>query len=267
MHPIEHLRYVARAGGGDPAGLAREAAFALGSLRADPANLVVASRRLIERHPDAGAMWWLCAQLLVSDDPSTLAWELADRLMDDPVVDRLVTAIPADATIVTVGYPPAVAESLVDRTDLLVRCADTEFRAGDLVRRLDRAAVAAEPITHDELARAVAEADLVLIEATAACDRRVLATLGSQVVAATATSAGTPVWLVVPTGTRIPHQYVTEVARRSIPDDDGWRASVDDLPLDLIDVVVNADGRTTEVAVALRPDCPFAPELLRTGIV
>lgn len=267
MHPIEHLRYVARSGGGDPGDLAREAAFALGSLRADPANLVVASRRMIERHPDAGPMWWLCAQLLVSDDPSTLAWELADVLMDDPVAARLASSLPTDGAVVTVGYPPTIADALVGRDDLRVWCADSEFRAGDLVRRLDRAEVAAEPITHDQLPAAVADADLVLIEAAAACDRRVLTTLGSQVLAATASSAGTPVWLVTPTGTRIPHQYVAEVARRAIPDDDGWGASVDDLPIDLVDVVINADGRSTQVGVALRSECPFAPELLRTGIV
>lgn len=267
MHPIEHLRYVARAGGGDPGGLAREAAIALGSLRADPANLVVASRRMIERHPDAGPMWWLCARLLVSDDPSTLAWELADLLMDDPVARQLAASLPAEAGVVTVGYPPTIADALVGRDDLTVWCADSEFRAGDLVRRLDRADVAAEPITHDQLPAAVGDADVVVIEAAAACDRRVLTTLGSQVLAATARSTGTPVWLVTPTGTRIPHQYVAEVARRAMPDDDGWGASVDDLPIELVDVVVNADGRSSEIGVALRPECPFAPELLRTGIV
>ena len=46
-----------------------------------------------------------------------------------------------------------------------------------------------------------------------------------------------------------------------------WGASVDDLPVDLVDVVVNVDGRSNQVAVALRPECPFAPELLRTGVV
>ena len=49
MHPIEHLRYVARARGADPAHLAREAATALGSLRADPArNLLIFSGTGVE---------------------------------------------------------------------------------------------------------------------------------------------------------------------------------------------------------------------------
>ena len=39
VHPIEHLRYVARARGADSASLVREAATALASLRADSSNL------------------------------------------------------------------------------------------------------------------------------------------------------------------------------------------------------------------------------------
>ena len=266
VHPIEHLRYVARAGGADPAALARETAIALGSLRADPSNLVVASRRMIERHPDAGQMWWLCAHLLVADDPSSLAWDLADRLADDAVADALALALPEGATVVTVGDPATIGSALVDRADLRVWCADAEHRASDLLRRLDRAEIEAEPLPSDALARAVSVADGVLIEAAAASPRRVLAGLGSQVLAATAHAAGTPVWLVAPTGTRLPTQYVDEVARRAVPDA-GWEATLDDVSVDLIDTVVTAAGTSTNVAVALRPDCPFAPELLRTGIV
>jgi hypothetical protein len=259
VHPIEHLRYVARSRGGDPADLAREAAMALGSLRADPANLVVASRRIVGRHPEAGQMWWLCAQLLVADDPSSLAWELADLLHDDPVVEVLVGCLPVAADVVTVGNPSAVGSALVDRDDLRVWCAD-------LVRRLDRAEVECAPITSDELARVVDQADGVVLEAAAACAQRVLVPVGSRVVAAVARSAGTPVWLVTPTGTRLPAQYVEEVARRSIPDD-AWTATLEELPLGLVDSVVNVDGLSSNVPVALRPECPLAPELLRPGIV
>ena len=65
---------------------------------ADPANLVVASRRIVGRHPEAGQLWWLCSRLLVADDPSRLAWELADVLDDDPVVEVLARELPAGAT-------------------------------------------------------------------------------------------------------------------------------------------------------------------------
>jgi hypothetical protein len=266
VHPIEHLRYVARARGADPAHLAREAATALGSLRADPANLVVASRRIVGRHPEAGQLWWLCSRLLVSDDPSRLAWELADVLDDDPVARVLADALPDGATVVTVGNPTVVGDALVRRPDLRVWCADSEYGASDLMRRLDRAEVEAEPIATEQLARAAGAADVVLVQASAACADRVLAPVGSQVVAAVGRSAGTPVWLVAGAGTRLPAQYVDEIAGRVVSEDD-WSGSVDDLPLDLVDTVVNDDGAVPCSPVALRPDCPIAPELLRPGVI
>ena len=99
MHPIEHLRYVARARGADAGSLAREAATALGTLRADHANLVIASRRIVERHPEVGPLWWLCARLLTSDDPSSLAWQLADELDDDTPARTIGAAIPDEARV------------------------------------------------------------------------------------------------------------------------------------------------------------------------
>ena len=51
IHPIEHRRYVARATGADPALVTREAASALAEMcRSQPAGLLPACRRLIERH-------------------------------------------------------------------------------------------------------------------------------------------------------------------------------------------------------------------------
>jgi hypothetical protein len=64
VHPIEHLRYVARAQGADPASLAAETAHALGSMHFDPSGLVVACRRIVERHPFTGPLWWLCSSTL-----------------------------------------------------------------------------------------------------------------------------------------------------------------------------------------------------------
>ena len=59
MHPIEHLRYVARARGADGSSLVREAATALASLRADHANLVrahAARKIAIQGKPDRPLM-------------------------------------------------------------------------------------------------------------------------------------------------------------------------------------------------------------------
>ena len=227
---------------------------------------MVASRRIVGRHPEAAQLWWLCSRLLVADDPARLAWELADRLDDDPVADVLARELGDDVTVITVGNPTVIGDALVRRPDVRTWCVDSEYGASDLMRRLERADVESEPIASEQLARAVTSADLVLVQASAVCATRVLVPVGGQVVAAVARSAGTPVWLVAGTGTRLPEPYVAEIARRVLSDDDGWAGSIDDLPLDLVDAVANDDGVMPFDAHALRPDCPFAPELLRPGV-
>ena len=57
MHPIERLRYVARAAGEGSTLLACEAAGALAAFASDPAGLVTACRRLVDRQPTAGPIW------------------------------------------------------------------------------------------------------------------------------------------------------------------------------------------------------------------
>ena len=87
MHPIEHLRYVARAAGADPALVASEAAAALAQMAAlDPAGLVPACRRLVERHLTAGPVWWLSARILGADDQRAAAREAAALLDRDPTM-------------------------------------------------------------------------------------------------------------------------------------------------------------------------------------
>lgn len=89
VHPIEHLRYLARADSAEAARMVGETATALGSLGNDPAMLVVAVRRILERHAAVGPMWWMCAHLLVAGDVYERAWDLADELADDPTADRV----------------------------------------------------------------------------------------------------------------------------------------------------------------------------------
>ena len=93
MHPIEHLRYLARADSAEAARMVGETATALGSLGNDPATLVVAVRRILERHANVGPMWWVAAHLLVAGDVYERAWELADEVADDPTAEHLVAEL------------------------------------------------------------------------------------------------------------------------------------------------------------------------------
>lgn len=265
MHPIEHLRYVARASGADASSLVREAATALASLRADHANLVIAGRRIVERHPEIGALWWMCARLLTSDEPTSLAWEIADQIDRDPTPGHVSARLPDDATVVTIGWPELGGAGLMMRGDARVLCADSRYEASGFMQRLERFDVECEPVPAESLARAVAMADLVILEVVAACPERVLAPVGSHVLAAVAASLSVPVWLVAGVGRRLPQQYVDEMAARVLACSDSWDLDIDDLPVDLVTHVVSDQGPAADVPTGLAAACPFAPELLRSS--
>ena len=90
MHPIERLRYVARARGADAESLVRETAGALRGLGLDTAGLVVACRRIVERHPTCGPLWWLCARMLTSSDPMAASRVAIEEIECVATVDRLI---------------------------------------------------------------------------------------------------------------------------------------------------------------------------------
>jgi hypothetical protein len=84
VHPIEMLRAVARSRGGDPGQIGAEAAWCLAALAAeDPAAVLPACRRLLERHPGCGPLWWVSARVLVAGDPVAEAESCAALLLDD----------------------------------------------------------------------------------------------------------------------------------------------------------------------------------------
>src|SRR6476661_5028206 len=112
MHPIERLRHVARVEGAGPSRLGREAATALASFGDDPTGLVTACRRLVERHPSAGTMWWVAARVLAASDPVGEAWRAAEELDDDDTPAALLRVLPSEGTIVTMGWPEQAGDAL-----------------------------------------------------------------------------------------------------------------------------------------------------------
>ena len=98
MHPIERLRYVARSTGAPQEVLVRETAGALASLGFDPPGLVTACRRILDRHPLSGPLWWLSARVLTAHDPMDEAWRAADEIGADDTAGVLAYDLPDDAT-------------------------------------------------------------------------------------------------------------------------------------------------------------------------
>ena len=264
MHPIERLRYVARASGGDQGLLVRETAGALASLGFDPPGLVTACRRIIERHPTSGPLWWLAARVLTAGDPVAEAWRAADEIEADPTARELGHALPDGAAVCVLGWPEIIGNALPRRGDLRVLVVDALDEGRGLVRRLAASDVDAADVPVTGLGAAAADVQVVLLEASAMGPDGLVAVTGSRAAAAVARHAGVPVWAVAGIGRLLPARMWQAVERRL---DDGsaepWELEDEVVPVDLVDQVVGPYGLVPVADAMRRVDCPVAPELLR----
>ena len=266
MHPIERLRYVARSHGGDQRLLVRETAGALRGLGLDPAGLVVACRRIVERHPTSGPLWWLCSSVVAAAAPFEVAARLADRIEDDPTPEAIIDALPADATVTVLGWPDLGGEALLRRGDATVLAVDVADEGAAFVRRLQRNDVEAEIVEPGGIGAAVVASDVVLVEALACTASQALAVQGSLAAASVAYAAEVPVWLVVGRGRCLPDSVFEVVVDRAeaqavLP----WRAEAEPMPVGLFSHVARDVGvfDRTLLGDLLKPECPVAVELLR----
>ncbi|CAN5880770.1 hypothetical protein BH23ACT2_BH23ACT2_24090 [soil metagenome] len=264
MHPIERLRYVARASGAPADDVVREAAASLAGFADDPASLVTACRRLVDRHAANGPIWWLCARTLVASDPGDEAWRCLDDVTTDPTVDELGHALPDGARVTVVGWPDRLARALARRGDVEVRVIDVEGDGPAFVRMLDRADVAAIDVDVTGLAAAASSADLVVLDASAIGPDAALSAPGSWPAAAVAHAAGVPVWLVSGAGCLVPPLLWEALTDRLAGSADAaWCRTHDSLPLALVDRIVGPSGPEPVVDGLGRGDTPDVPELRR----
>lgn len=262
MHPIEQLRYVARASGADAGLLVEEAASALSVFGRDPAAMLTACRRLLTRQPAVGPLWWMCSRMVTSADARAEARAVARELREDRTGRHLVDGLPDGATVAIAGWPDVTVAALPRRGDIEVLVVDVEGQGPAVVRRLERQDVMAEDVDAAKVAGIVEEADLVVIEAGAAGDAAALVDVGSLPLAATARALGKPVWLVAGVGRRLPERYWQAIVER-IDDDDQpqFLSPFEVVGLGLVDLVVTPDG-TSRVGELTPPEVPLAPELL-----
>ena len=267
MHPIERLRYVARAGGVDQTMLVRETAGALGSLGFDPAGLVTSCRRLVGRHPMAGALWTLASRVLTAPDPMQEEWDFADELEEDPTARELAALIPDDAVVLVIGWPDVIPAALVRRGDVRVLVVDAFGEGSGLCRQLDSRDVEAIDIPLTGIGAAAANCDVVLLEAAMTGPEGAVAPSSSLAIAATAKHHGVPVWMTVPVGRALPPS-LWEYATAPLRGAETWENDEDIVPVELIDAIVGPIGMRPGDELMLRCDAPLAPELLRgPGVV
>jgi hypothetical protein len=270
VHPIERLRYVARSSGADPALVVRETAGALAGLGLDPAGLVTACRRIVERHPTSGPLWWLCARTLTATEPLAEAWRCVEAIECDSTADELAVALPEEATVCVVGWPDLVAQALARRGDVLVLAVDVDDggpydHRGGLARRLRRADVEVEEVAPGGLGSAAATADLVLLEAEAIGPDAFIAPASSHAAAAVAYCAEVPVWLVGGVGRLLPRPLWQSVVSRLEHAGAPWELDHDFAALSLVSALCGPVGPEPVADALARIDCPVAPELLRAS--
>lgn len=226
VHPIERLRAVARAREVDQSLLASEATSVLGAFAGDPLGLVTACRRLLERHPSAGALWWSFARLL----------DAADVRAESHAVRRDLEGVPA-ATSLNLDLPDGVVVAI------LPDVAGGSELGEDLCGWRDDLVLAHDPgALHVDRE----EPRILLVEAGAAGPDRFLAPAGAGDEIAAAKDAGVAVWLVVDVGRRLPRPLFEALVRRSPPE-----------------LEVLAVSEAERVVEPRRIACPVPPELLR----
>lgn len=251
--------------------LVQEATYALGVFADDPPGLLTAARRLLNRQPALGALWWMASRLVASNETRSEARDLIQLVRNDQVSRELSHALPDDATVVIIGWPEKVLEAVEARGDIRVLVVDVDGQAMPVVRRLDRMEVEAEAIDPGRIGGAVAGADLVILDAAAIGPSAVLGEPGMVPVAATAKAMGKPVWLAAGVGDIVPEGVWQSIVTKTVEPDlnnEPWVARWEVLTMGMIDRIVTGSG-VHPADEALRSvgsgaaRFPHVPELLR----
>lgn len=261
MHPIEHLRYVARATGADPVALVRETAQALFGLHMEPAGLVLAARRIVERHPTCAPLWWLCAQALSAMDPFERLFELESEIDQDATTDHLLSEIHNAHTLCIVGWSPTALEALVQRGNCKALVIDSFGSADSAVNALERVDVAAEVVSIEHAAIAVDMCDMVVLDALGCGPDEFLMSAGSRSVAALAYVAEKSSLVTARKGTRLPSELWSAMKQKNSAEDRPFSSQTDVVQRALVRAVVGPFG-TTSAREPVAAECAPATEML-----
>jgi hypothetical protein len=238
MHPIERLRYVARAGVVPVEPLVRESAAALSSFADDPKGLLISCRRLLDRRGDCGPLVWLAARMLTAMDPRAEATMVVAELDADTTGRALqqgLDSLAAGSSVLAAGELGTFDPALHDRPDLRFLQPDDPEAAGPV--------------------------DLVLIESDCVGPSHALVVAGAVPVAEAARDHGTPVWLIAGAGRTLPGPMWDWLSARRRRDDPAMRGlAVLDLP-QLVTRVVTPSGLRAPAEAARMSDCPVVPEV------
>lgn len=260
VHPIERLRWIARARDEAPATLAAEAAWTISELAAEePHAVVTACRRLLQSHVTVGPIWWVAATVLVAPDTEDAARRAVAELCADPTADLLAGALASrfagDATVVVACPADTVREALGKHPSNDVRVVGSSPGLRGQVRAFGGLVEHASGWELEEAIEAVDGAAVVLVEALAAGPSGILVRSGFESLVDAARDATIPLWGVAGVG-RLLHPQLFEEMRRRAGDD------VELIDPTTLEAIVGPSGLEDPLEGLVQATCPAAPELL-----
>ncbi len=237
--------------------------MALGAFRDDPAGMVAACRRIIDRQLTCAPLWWLCARMLCAPDAMREGADATSEMDSDVTGQLLAAALPESASVVVVGWPAQAVAALRRRGDLEVLVVDVAGEAAHAVDQLEMLDVEAVEVPARGVAAAVGLAEVVLIDALAVGPDRALVPAGSFAAAAVAQHSEVPVWMLGGVGRLMPGSMFEALARRWADSVEPVGADEEVMGLGLVDRIAGIGGVLEPDAALRHTDCPIAPELFR----
>ncbi|MGC9961709.1 MAG: hypothetical protein ABSE47_07375 [Acidimicrobiales bacterium] len=265
MHPIERLRWIARAEDEPAAALGSEAAWTLAELaEQEPTALLTACRRLLDRHPACGPLWWVGARLATAGDPLEAGRHAAAELCSDPTsgrVDRaLRSSFTASDVIVLTAPVDLVVPALESSKPYPLRLIGSPWSLRRDMRALASVSVSgATGWTAGEEDEALDGAALLLVEVLAAGTSGALVGPGVAAAMHAAKDAGVPAWAVIGVGRALPDRLFESAAERAAD-------VADHVALSGFALAVGPELTGEPSEVAAQVTCPPGPELLRRSI-
>jgi hypothetical protein len=263
VHPIERLRYVARATDVPADVLARETAMALAHFVGDDAGLLIACRRILDRQSSSATLVWLTAHVLGAPNQRKALWDAVDSLEDDRTMAALAYSLPDDAVVAAVGWTEALSALARKRGDLGFMAVDTD---GNAEYQIDRFLDDGQNITvvdAEATAQGLFGTTHLLVQFDALGPNDGLASLGTFPAAAVAKHLEVPVWGIASIGVSLGDRMYRGLVRR-------WNEHAleprhlrmrEEIPVALIDEVVTTAGLVSPGQAVSAGGCPIVPEL------
>lgn len=245
--------------------------MALRGLGSDPATVLLTCRRLVERHPTVGPLWWLCSEMVTALDPREALRRCVELVREDSTPVHLAEFLGgrlSEGSLVCLnGWSWDMAVAFGQMAPLEVCVVDGDNGADHMVRVLERADHEVHLVEPSGGASAASEADVVVLSGLAASPETAWCAAGAHALAAVAYCAEIPVVLSTPRGTRLPHATLDGMARDLASQTRGrvWHRGIDEIPVGLFTWFAGPTGVESSSMPGFRgvvAETSHAPELL-----